>query len=566
MFAENWYLGSESSSTGLAHRNLAFPRDPNTLHNLPYNSGSTCGLSGSAKDHFADRDTNITSGYDRGTILAHCAYLMGEGGVHQRSVRTPVLIPVQGIGRETIGGKEVLKAARIWYRALTWYYSTHGIAMERPEDNEIEFRELRDACESSAIDLHGDGSLEHTTTVLAFYSVGLHPAEESYGADPTFLNWGWNWRFSRPFLGDGLGSCPNWSSPDLFINNGGVSEWNALINVDTPNGPTQFENMLYCRIRNVGDQPAENVQVQFEYARAGTANTVWLPVTDKDGNPQLLNIGSLGAGQSNFLESNQNNPPADAGVRWYIPPLQPGETVNHFCLRATITASNDVNPHNNVIQSNIAYVPYSLSASANMIFTVSNPTREIIPVELNIQASLPEGWRVELAEDFENIRLNPGEEREVPIVIAMSPGSECLTPPFDGVVQGQFFGSMYGPFEGTLCRTSWDGKRLLGQITAMIPELGTFHGTVNTKLNSSTGELTGRAYGKWQCHSGHNSDERVCVGLKGYLRPLRRIDISQLVKGKPVGGVTIQIQVPMPDSPYAKPLPPTDTHVKYGKI
>jgi Zn-dependent metalloprotease len=564
MFSENWHLGSEVSPTGLASRNLAFPRDPNTLHNMPW-TGEFCGSGGSAKDHFDDRDTNIQSGYDRGTILAHCAYLMGEGGVHQRSVRTPVLIPVQGLGRETTGGKEVLKAARIWYRALTWYYSTHGIATERPEDNEVEFRELRDACESAAIDLYGNGSPEHRTTVLAFYAVGLHPVGEAYGADPTFLSWGWNWRFSRPYLGGILGTAPDWSSLDLFINNGGISEWNALINIDTPGGPTQFENMLYCRIRNVGDQPAENVQVQFEYAKAGTATTVWLPVTDKDGNPQSLDLGTLGAGQSSFSESDQNTPPASAGVKWYIPPLEPGETVNHFCLRATVSASNDVNPYTNVVQSNIAYIPYSSSKSFQLNFLVGNPTQKPIPVRLAVRTSLPEGWQVQIAGDYENMRLDPGERRELPIVIHMLPGADrCLTPPFDGAVQGRLFGHLCGSFEGTLSETRWDGKRLLGRLTATVPELGTFHGTFNTKLNADTGEIKGRASGKWQCDAGNRRDEWMCVGVQGYLRPLRRVDVSQLIEGQPVGGITIQVQVPVPDNPYAGPFPPTDTYVTPG--
>ena len=205
--------------------------------------------------------------YERGTILAHCAYLIGQGGVHQRASRSPSLIPVYNLGRQTVNGKNVLKAARIWYRAIEHYFTTHGTTTGIPANDENVFRTLRSSCVSSATDLYGRNSIEHKTTLLAFYAVGLHPTTEVYGADVTFLRWGADWRMSRPYIGI---SSPDWSSMDLFINNGsGLSEWNAIINVlDSAGIPTQFENKVYCRVRNVGDQPAHDVRVEFFYAKA----------------------------------------------------------------------------------------------------------------------------------------------------------------------------------------------------------------------------------------------------------------------------------------------------------
>lgn len=560
LFAEHWNNGSEIAPTGLGFRNLAFPRDPNTRNNLPYSGGSTCGYGYSSKDHFGDRDP-VASEYDRGTILAHCAYLMGQGGVHQRASRTPVLIPVMSMGRESLPGKDVLKAARIWYRALTWYFSTHGALTDSPENDENTFRTLRDACESSAIDIHGEGSMEHRTTVLAFYAVGLHPPESTYGADVTFLRWGSSWRLSRPHLGGIHSTCPDWSSLDLYVNNGGGSEWNALINVNTPTGPTDFENMIYCRVRNVGNQPAENVQVQFEYAKAGTGMTSWDPVTDKDGNPQILDIGTLGAGQSNFPESQQDSPPASAGVKWHIPPLAPGELVNHFCLRATVTSSNDVNVHNNVVNSNIAYVPYTPAIPFMLYFMAGNPMQEEIPLKLVVQTSLPRDWRVKLAEDTEKIFLKPGEERMIPLEIVVTEGADQrLEPPFDGKVNGELFGPLCGPFEGALRETTWDGACLRGRFSAALADLGTLTGIFDGKLNTATGEVTGRVNGKWEC-AGQRGDERLCAGVRGCLRPLRRIDLHQVVNGEAIGGITVQVQVPMVEGPCAYKLPPTDPWV-----
>lgn len=563
MFAGTWALGSEIGPNGLAVRNLAYPRDPNTRHNLPYNNGFICGTSGSAKDHFDDRETDVTSHYDVGTILAHCAYLMGTGGVHQRLVRTPALIPVQGLEKETINGIEVMKAARIWYRALTWYLSTHNGANEYPEDDENVFRILRDGCESAAMDLYGEGSVEHRTTVLAFHAVGLQPIEEAYGADPTFFQWGWNWRYSRPFLGGSLSTCPNWSSPDLFINNGGASEWNSLINIYTPFGHTEFENQLYCRVRNVGDQTAENVQVQFEYAKAGTASTIWLPVTDKDGVVQVLDLGSLGAGQSNFGDSDQNNPPAEAGVKWYIPPLELGETVDHFCIKATVTSNNDVDSYNNMVQSNIEYVPLAIDSPFNMEFMAGNPTRKPIPIGFDIQTSLPAGWKVEITEAYENIRLEPGEERPIPIAVHMPGGTDQrFEPPLDGTIRGQLYGSVCGPFEGSVSESRWDGKRLRGRFTATIAELGMLNGMLDVKVDTATGKIRGHATGIWVCGLDRKNNQRVCAGVQGWLRPHRRIEISQIVNGQAIGGMTIQVQVPMPEgSAGIFPMPPTETKV-----
>jgi hypothetical protein len=113
LYAENWLPGPEISAANLVFRNLAYPRDPNAWVNRT--GGIPCGLSNHNKDHWDDRNLDSGFQYDRGTIIAHCAYLIGAGGVHQRASRTPVLIPVEGLGHQTVNGRSVLRAARIWY-------------------------------------------------------------------------------------------------------------------------------------------------------------------------------------------------------------------------------------------------------------------------------------------------------------------------------------------------------------------------------------------------------------------------------------------------------------------
>jgi Zn-dependent metalloprotease len=550
LFVEDWTPAQSISPTGEIFRNLAYPRD----------SGA---FDGNNYDHFADRGPGASTflRYRRGTILGHGSFLMGAGGVHERAARTPTLIPVYGVGG-------AFSAARIWYRALSVYLSTHGTATGVPSNDESVFRTIRSACVSAAQDLFGPGSLEHRNTVLTFYALGLHPTGEEYGADPTFLRWGASWRRSKPYVGV---SSPDWSSVDLFVNNGGASEWNAQVNVTDASGdPTQFENDVYCRVRNVGDVAAEDVTVEFEYAKAGTGVASWQPVRDADGNPQTLTVGTLGPGESNFPDAAQDSPPASARVKWDIPPQGSAEVVDHYCLRATVSASNDVNVHNNEVQSNIQYVPYTPAASLVSAFNVGNPTEAEIPLDLRLDPTLPEGWRVRIPEELEDVVLEPGEERPVELEVEMPEGSdERLEPPFDGRVRGELFGTLTGAFTGTLTETTWDGDELHGRLGLVVENVGRVAGEFVGELDVETGAFEGRIDGELRSEGrAACGRDRVCTGVRGCLRPLRRIDVGQFVDDEPLGGVTVQVQVPLPEGPCRQrfpDLPPTGTEVSEGE-
>ena len=102
--------------------------------------------------------------------------------------------------------------------------------------------------------------LEHKTTVLARYAVGLHLTGRSYGADCTFIICCADRWMSRPYVGI---TSPDWSSRDLFINDGRSPEWTAKIDVlDACGNRTQFENDVYFRVCNIGTPAARNVQAQ----------------------------------------------------------------------------------------------------------------------------------------------------------------------------------------------------------------------------------------------------------------------------------------------------------------
>jgi hypothetical protein len=581
LFTGVWEPGPEISGAGLGlvFRNLAFPRDPQAWINRP--GPMPCGRRDPAvpeqitKDHFADRnlvpepppvdtsDLRVRIYYFRGSILAHCAALLAAGGVHQRASRTPVLIPVPSLGTEMAGGRLVAKPARIWYRALTYYFSTHGALTGNPANDETLFTGFGQACIDAAADLYGAGSPEHRGTSLGFYAVGLHPMPSTtpaaYGADVTFLRWGNDWRMSRPYLGGIHSTSPDWSSLDLFVNNGGASEWNAVVDVrDANNNPTGFENTVYCRVRNVGDQDASNVHVDFFYAKVGTGSTAWLPVTDHLGNAQSLTIATLAAGQSTFADADQDAPPPAASVKWWIPPLAPGDPVDHFCLKAVVTADNDVNPHNNEVQSNIAYVVYQLAHRIAIHFLAANTGKEAIPLELDLDATLPEGWGARL--DAGDVRmLEPGEQAPVRLTVEIPPdGDNLFEAPFDGEVRGQIFGHLSGPGRGALTGVVAEGERLAGRLAISVDGIAALVGRFEGLVDRRTGALKGHVEGMAQSAAAAKP-EHLKLGFEGWLRPWRRVDVTQRIRGAALGGVTIQVQRAQPEGPW-RALPPTHTH------
>lgn len=540
LFSGNWWMGTNISPTGQIFRNLAFPRDSAALDPNKF-------------DHWDDRNNITGSGarYHRGDILAHCAYLMAQGGVHQRSSRTPVLVPVRGMGRETVGGKDVYKAARIWYRGLSLYLSNIGAMTGIPTNDENIFRNFRNATVSAAIDLYGTNSLEHKTTVLAWYAVGLHPAGTNYGADVTFLTWGADWWMSRPYIGL---SSPDWSSVDLFINNGGTSEWNAKINIIDAGMPTQFENKVYCRVRNVGNLMANNVQVQFEYAKCTTSGATWLPMTDKDGNIQVLNLGNLSAGTSNFPDSNQNTPPASAMVKWWIAPLEIGETVNHFCIRAKIFSVSDVNTFNNEVQSNVAYAPYVPGEGFRFGFFANNPFNEAIAVDLKLTNSLPRNWNIRLIEQTKGLILKPNESKRVHLVIDTPQKlSDALQAPFDGNIIGHIMDTNHSnSFSGNLFKATLVGDNLKAQISMNTEEGNHIMGLFDGQLDVNTAKFKGKL----------STQHHQRLMIEGCLRPQRVINIGQYHRGEPLGGISVQVQVPLPKGSCFEEFPSTNVYVE----
>jgi Zn-dependent metalloprotease len=552
MFAREWRLGIEISreQPPAPIRNLAYPRDPGSWENRPG------GLGHQTLDHFDDRSqppANVAFGWDRaydhGAILAHAAFLVAAGGVRRRDgvPGAAPLIPVRALPADTVNGRPISRAARIWYDGLVSYSATLGQVTASAIDENV-FRGFRDACESAAIARYGTGTLEHRTTLLAFHAVGLDTPGEAYGPDLTFLPWAVEWRDSRPYLGGIRATCPDWSSIDLFVNNGGQSGWNAIVDAEGPNGPLGFENRVYCRLRNVGDRPASNITVELFWAKAGSAPTAWQPVTDRAGVVQTLTIAQLDAGALTFEEAEQDAPPAAAGVPWYIAPLGPGESVDHFCLRARATAADDVNPYNNEVQSNVAYTTLALGRARRyqMDFVIGNPRDCVTRVQTAWDA--PPGWRIAVEPSVEE--LGARQQRPARLIVEIPEEAAVLAPPLDGEIRGRVAGPMSGRVMGAFTESRSGERGVEGRVSLDVEGVGVLLGRFSGRLEPRTGRLEGRVDGVFQ-HGAR--DTPVAVAFEGGLRPWRRVNVTQHAEDTVLGGFTLDVRLPAPPGWPADP-------------
>ena len=231
---------------------------------------------------------------------------------------------------------------------------------------------------------------------------------------------------------------------------------------------------------------------------------------------------------------------------------------SHFCLKAELSSSNDVNIHNNQVQSNIVYAPY-ISMGLSTAFNVGNPYEEIMPLDLHITSSLPKTWKLKIKEFIEGLKLKPGEEKTLNLVLDMpDKADKQLELPFEGDIMGEVYGALCGPFSGSLNNVIIDSEKIEGFVSGRIKEIGTIVGNFKGNLDPSLAEIDGAIDGTFHC-LGNTDAERICIGIKACLRPYRRIDIKQVYKGETIGGITIQVQVPVPDNLCKISLPPTNT-------
>jgi Zn-dependent metalloprotease len=509
-------------------RRIEYPRSSNT-----YDESSYC-------DHYDDRDSSKDK-YFHSTLLSHLAYLVGQGGVHQRAARgNAEFIPVTGVGLQ--------RTAEIFLYALTQYFGT--LSTNLSGETLIEAaRLLLDAAKAVS---GNDRTCEYVMMRRALYALGLYPYDisynkQTYGGEACMLPWTYSWRFSQPYLG-----LPAlwWQSPDLFINNNGSVEYDAVVGQ---------ENKVFARVRNIGDQDLKNLKVKFYFCPIGTnlpaSIAGWHPCKNQAGADCVLDITTLAAGSMNI--TNVNNPPANQARNWYLDPAYVTSQVDHFCLRAVIEceANNNNNDCPNEVQSNIQYAQPSEGAVLDFGFLVANWENKPSLLDLRITQSLPRGYRLEYIGDqpLKKIVLQPREPQVVKFKLhppQIKPVS--LAPPYDGKVTGELKGKVSGRFVGELSgvrpepQLSTTLKKNIG-LSGMIAgtfendEKASLNGEFQGELDRKTGTIRGVVKGNVALADGHYLID-LNFKLEGRLEPLRAIHFTQFVNGGVVGGVTIVVK------------------------
>ena len=495
-------------------------------------------------DHYADRNTTLTTAcfsrkYFVSTILSHLAFLVGEGGVHQRASRPAEFIPVVGIGRDRV--------LEIFLYALTNYFDT--IPTTLAGETLIEAGHLLlDAAEAVS---GSNRTCEYVMMRRALYAVGLWPYDgaynpQTYGGEACMLPWTISWRFSQPYLGF---PALWYQSPDLFINNGSGVEYDAEVG---------SENLLFARVRNIGDQALNNIRVRFYFSPVGTGLPAsiagWHTCQDSLGADCVLDIASLNGGDENI--ANPASPPASQAVHWYLDPMYVVPGLDHFCLRARIEceAANHNNDCPYEVQSNISYSTDGATEGVQIGFLVAIWQDEAAPLELEVAHTLPRGYRVEYVGDIplKEILLRYGKPQVVQWKVRPPlRGAKILQAPFDGRVMGRMEGELEGEFEGELSQVQVETRlaapirrpvvtlrgHLAGKVAGKISVSGQFVG----RLELSTGALRGEFAGGVAERLGETIPD-VALKVAGKLDPLRAVHFTQRVRGKPVGGVTLKLK------------------------
>lgn len=155
--ADTWKIGEQAYTPNTAGDALRYMDDPHKAPNRGFTADDD-------PDHYAERYTGTA---DNGGVHINSGignkafYLVAVGGTHHRSGVT-----VTGIG--------TTKAARIWYRALT-YYMTSG----------TNFAGARTATLNAATDLYGSSSVEYNTVATAWCAVGVGSCPSGGTPTPT---------------------------------------------------------------------------------------------------------------------------------------------------------------------------------------------------------------------------------------------------------------------------------------------------------------------------------------------------------------------------------------------
>lgn len=248
------------------------------------------------------------------------------------------------------------------------------------------------------------------------------------GPDPQITPWGWSWGYKNPFF----------KSSDIQIQD---TQGRQIVNPEMGR-----MNTIVARIRNLGDQEAENVTIEFYYAPFGIG--VW---NYKLIGSKTINL-TVGGAQAVPIEWDLTDLNETNNGAW----THPIKDFDHFCLRVEVKHPDDINPSNNITRHNFALkrpvpIPGGQSAAINAKLLLCNPFDSVEEVQIFIDPSYfieAASARPRIKKPF-TIKLNPMERKylnlDIPFPFFQGPNAyygETRTANIYMKIRGEFIGGI----------------------------------------------------------------------------------------------------------------------------
>ncbi|WP_169981332.1 metallopeptidase domain-containing protein [Tautonia rosea] len=211
---------------------------------------------------------------------------------------------------------------------------------------------------------------------------------------------------------------PPYKTVDVWIDSrieleGGLllNDWDEYANPD-PLGnrdPLWLDhlNRVHVRLRNLGEGPAEDVEVRVSWAPFGAGQS---PSDWQFLDQTTVDLGAAGGPDAERVVVLDWTPDSSA--------LGAGQ---HFCLLAELSCAGDLNPGNQQAQENVTdeYAESPVEHGFQITNPGPQPARFFLQVD---RSSLPGDWAVEL-EEYEFV-LGPGERRGLQVTVVPPTVSE----------------------------------------------------------------------------------------------------------------------------------------------
>ena len=173
----------------------------------------------------------------------------------------------------------------------------------------------------------------------------------------------WNSAVGTEYEVDPRGWSWTWISPDVMVdnNNDGLADTAVHFGRD---------NILKVRLRNRGNQVANNIQIDFWYQKAAPflSSTGWMLLRDAAGNVQQLTGQTLAA---------KGDPASENwfSVKWA--PVDDGTHHPHYCVKIKVTVPGEDNTDNKMALSNFSRVTAVSDDVIHMLARLPHWLREV---------------------------------------------------------------------------------------------------------------------------------------------------------------------------------------------